>query len=164
MKAILLLLTALSFSLIYSQCNCCTDQYNQFDFWVGEWEVYDTTGNKVGDNSIVELEGGCILSEHWRSVKGGSGRSYNFYNSSDSTWNQTWIDSQGGNLILKGQAGTDQMKLASAPFQKNGNQLQHQITWTKQEDGSVEQRWDVLDEEGNIKNTLFLGIYKRKEG
>lgn len=148
---------------LYSQCNCCSERHNEFDFWLGEWEVFDTTGTKVGDNSIIELEGGCILSEHWRSVKGGSGRSYNFYNSSDSTWNQTWVDSQGGSLILKGHGEENKMILSSVPFDRNGVQLHHRITWTQQKDGSVQQRWDVLDASDVLKNTLFLGIYKKKK-
>ena len=51
-----------------SDCACCTDYHKQFDFWIGEWNVYDTTGHKVGENSIVKLEKGCIINEHWNII------------------------------------------------------------------------------------------------
>lgn len=96
-----------------SDCACYTDYYKQFDFWVGDWNVYDTAGNKVGENSIVILEKGCTINEHWKSSQGVSGRSYNYFDKSDATWNQLWIDSQGNNLELKGHAKTNQMTLSS---------------------------------------------------
>ena len=43
-----ILFTAFS-ALVKAQdgCPCCTENHKQFDFWVGEWIVYDTAGNKV---------------------------------------------------------------------------------------------------------------------
>ncbi|MBK7967386.1 MAG: hypothetical protein IPK10_20365 [Bacteroidetes bacterium] len=98
-------MTILSPSLMaQSPCACCTENHKAFDFWVGDWMVFDTSGNKIGENKIDKIEGNCIINEHWIGGKGNTGSSYNFYDATDSTWNQLWIDSQGGNLVLKGKA------------------------------------------------------------
>jgi hypothetical protein len=39
----------------------------------------------------------------------------------------------------------------------------NQITWTSNEDGTVTQLWEILDKNGNSLQTLFLGIYHRKD-
>ena len=36
-----------------SDCACCTEKHKQFHFWVGEWIVLDTLGNKEGENQIT---------------------------------------------------------------------------------------------------------------
>ena len=83
-------------------CKCCGDEYRQFDFWIGDWMVFDTTGKLVGNNQIVLLEDHCVLQENWKSGDSKySGTSYNYYDNTDETWNQLWLDNQGGILKLK---------------------------------------------------------------
>jgi hypothetical protein len=141
--------------------NCSGEAYHQFDFWLGNWNVYDTTGKMVGQNDIVALQGNCILQENWTSSnRQFTGSSYNYYNSSDSTWNQLWIDNSGGSLELKGEFVNGTMKLrgeliagSKVPFYRN------EINWTLNSDGSVTQEWFTLDEHDTVLSTVFLGIY-----
>lgn len=37
----------------------------------------------------------------------------------------------------------------------------NRISWNKNENGSITQSWDVVDEKDNILATVFKGIYKR---
>ncbi len=165
-KAILLVLSLfLTSQLLYAQnnCNCCTENHNQFDFWVGDWVVYDTLGNQVGENLIVKLEDGCIINEHWKGSKGSTGRSYNYFNAKDTTWNQLWIDNSGENLVLKGKAEPDKMILKSEL--KKGQKVDwyyDQITWSKNKDGSVTQLWERFDKNNNLLSVAFKGIYRKK--
>jgi len=146
-----------------NDCACCTDYHKQFDFWVGEWVVYDTAGTKLGENNIVKLEDNCILNEHWKGAKGSTGRSYNYFDLSDSTWNQLWIDNQGGSLVLKGKAEDNKMVLQSKLIKgKKVDWYRNRITWTNNDDGSVTQFWEILDTNGNQLAVAFKGIYKRK--
>jgi len=146
-----------------TSCACCTQVHKQFNFWIGDWNVYDTAGVKIGENSIVHLESNCVLNEHWTSASGSTGSSYNYYNVSDSTWNQVWVDSKGGNLVLKGRLQEDKMIMKSA-LQKgiSGNEYFNRITWTPNQDGSVSQLWEVLNKENEVISVAFLGTYKRK--
>jgi hypothetical protein len=165
-KTFLLFLTVFLFSqYAFSQttCACCTESYKQFDFWIGEWNVYDTAGNKIGENLITKLENDCLISEHWTSVTGNTGRSFNYFDNNDSTWNQTWVDNQGTNLVLKGKAAPGKMILKSA-LQK-GNSIDwyaNKITWTRNADNSVTQVWEIVDKNDKTLSIAFKGNYKRK--
>lgn len=48
---LIIILTTLLITNIISQnnltCTCCQEQYRQFDFWLGDWEVYNKKGVKV---------------------------------------------------------------------------------------------------------------------
>lgn len=146
-----------------SPCACCTPPHRQFDFWLGEWMVFDTAGKKLGENSIVKLEDQCILSEHWRGNGGGTGRSFNYYDPSDSTWNQLWLDKQGTILKLKGKAATDAMILISDWVEgQGGGKYYNRITWKKNEDGSVLQLWEIMSPLDVVLSVAFKGIYRRK--
>ena len=167
MKHLIFFLALLTVGVVQAQnkpCACCTEAHVQFDFWVGDWIVYDTTGVQVGENTIVKLENGCILSEHWRGAKGTTGRSYNYFNAQDSSWNQTWVDNSGGSLVLKGKASKNQMVMKSELQPgKKVDFYYNQISWTKNQDGSVTQIWDIFSKEGAFLARLFKGIYKKKE-
>jgi hypothetical protein len=165
MQSILLTLALFLSTLIgqaQTTCNCCTESHKQFDFWVGDWNVYDKSGKKVGENKIEKLENECIVSENWKGSTGDSGRSYNYYNLADSTWNQVWISSTGNNLVLKGKAGKNKMVLKSKLIENAKGTYYNQITWTKNEDDSVTQIWEVLNEHEHPISTSFEGIYKLK--
>lgn len=145
-----------------SACPCCTDHYKEFDFWLGEWEVYDTLGTKVGENVIQALQDGCVLQENWTSSTM-TGTSYNYYNAADSTWNQLWLDNQGGSLLLVGAFQEDRMVLESELLK--GQRVDwyfNRIIWIANDDGSVTQNWQILDEKGQLLSTAFKGIYRKK--
>jgi len=165
MRQLLIIIVLVSFTEGYSQtpCRCCTPQHEQFDFWVGDWIVYDTAGNKVGENTIVKLEGNCVLSEHWRGARGGTGRSYNYFDSSDHTWNQLWLDNSGTILKLKGSPGENTMSLKSElTIGSNNVKYYNRITWTRNKEGTVTQLWEILDPSDAVLSVAFKGVYKRK--
>ena len=147
-----------------NDCACCTEAHRQFDFWVGEWMVVDTLGKQVGTNEIKIQEAGCLLNESWKGTQGGTGSSISYYNASDSTWNQVWIDNTGNILKLKGGLQNGKMVLQSE-LQKGTrvDWFYNQISWTPNENGTVTQLWEIYDKQGNLLQTAFLGIYHRKE-
>ena len=54
-------------------------RYADFDFWVGEWDVFIPNGRQAGTNRIEKVEQGCLLVEHWTGAGGSTGTSVNFY-------------------------------------------------------------------------------------
>lgn len=70
-------------------------EHKQFDFWIGTWSVEDPKGNAVGKNVIERLERGCMLMENWTGLRGGTGKSINFYDATSHKWRQTWVSSTG---------------------------------------------------------------------
>lgn len=146
-----------------NDCDCCTKQHLQFDFWVGDWEVFNENGDKVGENLVQKLEDNCILNENWKAENGSSGKSYNYYDPLDESWNQLWLSNTGNILKLKGKAENNKMILKSELQRGKKGQYYNQITWTENQDGSVIQHWQILDSQGNFLSNVFKGIYRKKQ-
>lgn len=144
-------------------CACCDEKHEQFDFWVGNWYVLDVEGNRVGENKISKIEGNCILLEQWKGAKGTTGTSHNYFDRSDATWNQLWIDNKGNVLKLKGHLKDGKMVLKGDLKKGKEQGVYDQITWSQNQDGTVSQLWEVLDKNDKRVKTLFLGIYHRKD-
>ncbi len=166
MNSIMLFVIAFfSFSLSAQNdnCNCCTPQHEAFDFWIGEWEVTNPQGVKVGDNKIVKQQDNCLLIENWVGANGRStGTSQNFYNPKTKQWEQLWVDNQGGHLKLKGgRKGNQMVLLTDEATNKDGKPFYHRVTWTANDDGTVRQLWETIV--NNTETTIvFDGLYKKK--
>ena len=169
MKKIFLLLFLVSFVQINTQnkeqkeCPCCTENHQQFDFWVEDWTVYSTNGKVVGTNKITKLYGDCVIREEWVSTSPNRGTSNNYYNSSDNTWNQVWIDNSGFSLVLKGKLIEGEMVLKSDIIKGQKGDYYNQITWTPNKDESVTQVWKYFKEDGSLIQEAFRGIYKKNK-
>ena len=143
-------------------CPCCTPEHAQFDFWLGSWTVYDSLDQEVGSNVIVKAQKDCLLVENWSSVRGSTGTSFNYYDKSDSTWNQLWIDDQGGLLELKGSFVQGAMVLRDKLQEGPENRRQYnRITW-EPGNGEVTQTWELLNENHEVVTMLFKGFYRKK--
>jgi len=44
---------------------CAAPEYRQFDFWIGDWNVYGPDGSLAGTNDVTRELDGCVLQEHW---------------------------------------------------------------------------------------------------
>nr|WP_297786172.1 hypothetical protein [uncultured Allomuricauda sp.] len=160
----ILLLQVVSYSQTANNCNCCSENHRAFDFWIGEWEVVNSKdGSPAGSSIIQKEEDGCVIRENWTSAKAGyTGTSLNFYNVQTQEWEQFWVDNAGASLKLKGNRIGNQMILTSDKFEQNGQMFRNRITWTKNNDGTVRQLWEVLDEGGDV-SVAFDGLYKKLE-
>lgn len=165
MKIIFINLLLIFTSSTYSQsntCACCTNEYRKFDFWSGNWHV-TSNGQAAGTNNIYFIQDSCILMENWVGAGGTTGSSFNFYDKTDKTWNQLWIDNQGNKLKLKGQLDGNSMVMMSDPSINGNNQIViHKITWTPLDNGDVRQLWESTQNGGKSWSVLFDGNYSKK--
>ena len=142
---------------------CDTPKHKEFDFWVGDWNVYNTNGKLIGTNKLVKMQSGCVLQENWDSEAGPSkGTSYNYVDKADNTWNQVWIDNSGFSLVMKGNLEGKKMVLKSDLIKSQQGEYYNRITWTPNKDGSVTQVWDYVNKQGKVVREAFRGIYKKK--
>ena len=139
---------------------CSAPEHRQFDFWLGEWDVYNPDGELVGENRITLEQGQCVLHEHWKGVKGGTGESFNIYDARRGVWHQTWVAASGNLLLLEGGLEGRNMVLAGTQPLPDGKTLRNRISWIPQDDGSVHQVWDQSTDGGETWKTGFLGIYR----
>jgi len=141
---------------------CTSKEYRQFDFWIGNWDVYDTLGNKIGENNILSLQNDCLIQENWQS-KNETGTSYNFYDKTDQMWNQVWVDNTGFVIKLKGKYSNNKMVMRSEKVNgKSGKPYYNELNWLENKDGTILQTWFAVDKNGNKLRLIFKGIYKRK--
>lgn len=158
-----LLLLLYSFSNAQSEvCPCCTADHKAFDFWIGNWEVTNPNGQAAGINTIEKVLDSCIVKESWTSSNPQfTGTSTNFYNSQKHQWEQLWIDNTGNHLKLYGNRKGNQMILSSDPVtQPDGKENRNRITWTLNEDGTVRQVWEVIQND-SVLNVAFDGLYRK---
>ena len=138
---------------------CNTPEFRQFDFWLGDWDVEaaSTPGTK-SHNQITRAYDGCTLREEYTTPYGYAGTSLNFYDAPRKVWHQTWIDNQGGGLMLEGGMQGTSMVLQSTTDPVNVQR----VTWTPLADGSVRQHWESTTDGGKTWTTAFDGRYTRR--
>lgn len=140
---------------------CRDPEHRQFDFWVGQWEVRDAEGTRVGHNDIERIAGGCGLLESWRSVDGGRGMSINAYDPDRERWTQRWVGA-GATLWLEGGLEDGRMVLSSIGLRRTPRgEVLDRIIWSPLPDGRVRQVWEVSQDEGDSWQTIFVGFYSR---
>jgi hypothetical protein len=149
---------------------CAATEHRQFDFWIGDWDVY-AGGQLAGHNTITREHGGCVIAEHWVGAKGLTGASFNVYDAATQRWHQTWVDSSGALLLLNGRFADGAMRLASdagpePPAADSASESQSRtldrITWTPNADGTVRQLWEQSTDGGRSWTIAFDGLYRRK--
>lgn len=142
---------------------CRSASARQFDFWLGQWEVFLPDGSRAGSNRIEAVAGGCALLEQWQGRGGFSGTSLNRHDTTDGRWHQLWVDSSGGTLTLSGglQGGSMVLTGESADPARPGQWRRERIAWTPKPDGSVQQRWEQSPDGGSTWAVVFDGRYVR---
>ncbi len=168
-KYICFVLGFISMQLTYAQSNntpkgCTAKEFRQFDFWLGNWDVYNSAGKKVGENKIVLMQDSCAIQENWTSGDQ-TGTSYSYYNANDKMWSQVYIDNTGNILELKGKYKNGRMILKSKPVvnPKNKKSTQNVIIWFQDDSGFVHQKWDIVNSKDSVVAVAFDGIYKKKK-
>ncbi len=138
---------------------CQGPEYREFDFWLGAWEVRDSTGKVLGHNEIRPVSGQCALLENWRGAGGGRGVSINTYDTERSKWTQRWVGS-GATLWLEGGLQQGEMVLTGTELRTTPRgKVLDRITWTPLPDGRVRQSWDISADRGATWMHAFIGFY-----
>jgi len=150
---------------------CTTDPvYRQFDFWIGEWDVYAKNGKKTGDSKIDLILDSCIILENWKSanVSQGvyyAGKSFNTYNSTTKQWQQTWVDNVGGTTeFLEGHFENNKMIFLTKPFQVSKDTLAiRRLTFYNLDANKVRQFGEITKDNGATWSIEYDLEYRRKK-
>jgi len=141
---------------------CQEPTYREFDFWVGEWEVFDSQGERVGESSITIEERGCLLVEHWRSATGGRGQSYNFFDHTSGQWREIFVSNWGTKDYRGGLDEKGRMVLAGTIGYADGYRAPFRGMWTPNDDGTVTQYLEEYNADARQWEDWFTGTYRRK--
>src|SRR5204862_5749290 len=154
MKKLLPLLLLLLSQSIIAQKPCSLPVFRQFDFWIGDWEAFATTGKKAGDSKISIMLDSCVVLEEWTSASSQqgltySGKSFNMYNVATKQWQQTWVDNTGNTTEFLRGTGSDgkMVYYADKVMDPKGKNFMRRLTYTKIDNDKVRQLGERSDDE-----------------
>jgi hypothetical protein len=142
--------------------NALPPESHQFDFWLGQWEVFDQQGTPSGTSHVDSIAEGNGLLENWTDASGTTGKSLNVFNVQKRCWQQFWVGDGTPVLELSGSLVGTSMVLSGERTTPAGTKVLDRITWTPNADGSVTQHWVSSLDAGKTWRENFLGIYRRK--
>ena len=168
---LLVVIATIGLQAMAQKTPCTTDPlYRQFDFWIGEWDVYAKNGKKAGDSKIELILDSCIILENWKSANLSqgvyyAGKSFNTYNSTTRQWQQTWVDNVGGTTeFLEGHFENDKMTFLTRPFQVNKDTTAiRRLTFYNLGVDKVRQFGEISKDNGATWNTEYDLEYRRKK-
>lgn len=137
---------------------CTGERYHDFDFWVGDWEVFAPGGQRVGTNRIEKIQSGCVLQEHWVGAQGDTGTSFNIYDHTTGQWHQSWVSNAGMLLLLDGEFANGVMRLSGTTVGRGGETVRHRVSWEPLAPDSVRQLWETSRDDATW-NVVFDGRY-----
>jgi len=146
---------------------CDTPQHHQFDFWVGDWRVFDSTdGQLVGFDRVEKLEAGCIVQQNLTLITDlyrRPGVAYRLdgigVNRFDGErWLELWADNQWGAIALQGAPQADKAMVMTSIVPSRNRDLR--LVWEKLPDGSV-RALQYVAPAGSGKWTLYGNLLYR---
>lgn len=122
---------------------CESAALHEFDFWLGEWQVFDKeTGKLIAYDRIEKDFGNCVVLQRWTSLDDTfraestpsrmRGMSLSGHNGNE--WVQIWADNMGGTVVLRGGLDQGAMVLES---KETSYGFYYRYTYAPQSDGSV---------------------------
>ncbi len=110
--------------------SCAGPEYRQFDFWAGDWDVFDIGSTAKSAHVRVDRElDGCVLHERYEGANGTNGESFTIYDASRRVWHQTWVTDKGQLLVIEGHFQDGAMVLSGVEHLADGKAKQVRGTW-----------------------------------
>jgi hypothetical protein len=116
---------------------CTAPEYRQFDFWAGDWDVFDLDkpGAAVARAHVDAILDGCVLREDYQDNSGTKGQSFSLYDTTRSVWHQTWVTNRGRLLMIEGKLQAGEMVLTGSDLTAEGNPRTIRGVWKPVEGG-----------------------------
>ena len=163
MKLSLPLLAIFLTTSALSQESSDQSKNSQFNFWIGEWDVFKYgTDTLVGYSQIESILNGLVIKETYKSSQYAfEGTSLSKYNQINGQWEQYWVDNSGTTLHIKGAYSNKKMTLSNTEKRTEGT-FHNRLTWTDLEGKAVRQMWEQSND-GEKWVVVFDGHYKPKK-
>ena len=164
-----ILLMLLSITGLAQKSSPCSEDsiYHTLDFWLGTWEVYDEEKKTLlGKNSIQKELNGCAITEHWKSMEGGEGRSLFYVDNKTKNWKQVWVTINANEPMGQKEKTLIESAINSVLFEGsypyNGITLLDRTRLTELPSGDVKQEIMISSDAGKNWRTIFMGTYQKE--
>jgi hypothetical protein len=118
------------------EAGCASSAHRQFDFWLGDWDVFDGHSQaKVARVHVTRALDDCVLLEEYRGSDGHEGQSFSIYDGPRALWHQTWVTNRGQLLVIEGNLRAGAMELSGSERLTDGTIRLVRGTWQPSHDG-----------------------------
>jgi len=102
--------------------SCSAPEYRQFDFWVGDWDVFDVEdpATPVAHTRVDRILNGCVILEDYRDTGAMRGMSFSTYEPAKKMWHQSWVTNRGAWLVIDGKFESGEVVLSGMDNAKAG--------------------------------------------
>ena len=140
---------------------CSAPAYREFDFWLGEWDVFEEGGSvKEAQVTVSPVQNNCGLREQYNGVDGSGGESLSMYDPSAAEWQQTWLSNRGQIVVIHGNLQGQAMMLSGTDHTRGGHRLVRGV-W-KPESAGVRETAETSSDDGKTWTPWFdLSFRKR---
>ena len=138
-----------------SSTRCSAVEYRQFDFWIGDWDTFETEdlhGPSIARAWITPLVDGCALHERYEQSDGLVGDSILSFDPVRRQWQQTWITNRGSNMVLWGELRDGALVLEGEVHLHDGATVLQRISWRTE--GDAVRETAVLSRDGGRAGSL----------
>lgn len=134
----------------------------QFDFWVGEWDVFAAGGGRAGSSKVESILGGCVILENWTSAQGNQGKSFNRYDPRKAEWRQHWVDDSGNEVNFAGTFADGCMSVVAKTPAPDGSTHLRRMRFFDLPGDDVRQWGEVSKDGGATWATEYDLLYRPK--
>jgi len=140
---------------------CSSADYRRFDFWIGNWDVFDVAAPKVvsAHVRVDSILGGCVLHEQYQDPSGARGESFTIFDSTRGVWHQTWVTNHGRLLTIEGKFESGQMVLQGSDLTADHKHRIVRGIW-KAEDGGVRETAATSLDDGKTWQPWFDLLFR----
>jgi hypothetical protein len=126
---------------------CANPAYRQFDFWIGDWDVFEIERPNVvvARARIESILNGCVLHEVYEGLDGHKGESFSIYDVTLNLRHQSWVNNSGYLLTIEGHLQGKSMTLEGVDHVPNNKLRQVRGEWRADEQGAHEVAWRSTD-------------------
>lgn len=146
---------------------CTGPEHSQFDFWIGEWNVFKTDNAEwmIGGSTVDKIYNGCAIRETWAPFTMLRGGSLNTWDKHRRRWRQTWVDADNSLVDFEGELKDGKMVLAGLwrELFGPGKDALMRMTYSPVEQGSVRQVVETSTDGGKSWSPGFDFTYRRRK-
>lgn len=132
-------------------------------FWLGDWQVSDLAGNKLGRSKVEVGRDGCELTETWASGRKFRGSNLHAYSAEDKRWRQINVDNHGHVHAFEGIASDHGVEYSGVSKNEAGGDVLNRMDIAKESANRVNVWWRKSEDAGKSWTTAYEAIYSRTD-
>jgi len=146
---------------------CTADSsYQRLAFWVGDWDVYDSTGAHYATQRVRAVIDQCAITAEWASSGGNKGMGLSAFDMKTHAWKQVYVSNQvpfrsGVTLRTSDPSYTGPgIRFISLPDATAGSPVQSRVTIMPLSDHRALQEFEDSRDGGKTWQVVFKGEHR----